>query len=204
VSIEPAAEQPTILAFARDPANLVTLFGLALGTAGLAAAMSGSLRLAVALGIWAMVCDYIDGPVARASRSRTDHHRAYGVQLDSLADIVCSVVLPAAVLLQLDRRAPLAVVVGLLLVLSGAMRLAYFNVFGRVGGSTVGLPVAYTPAVIAVPFLFPHAVTTIAVPVLLLAVAVLQVMPARVPDVRGMPMLLFLGFSLLLSIVLLV
>jgi CDP-diacylglycerol--serine O-phosphatidyltransferase len=200
---EPGRYQPTILYFVRDPANLVTLLGLAFGMIGLAAAMAGSLELAVAFGIWAMVCDSIDGPIARRSRSRTEHHRSYGVQLDSLADIVCSTVLPASVLLALTGQAPAAVAVGLLLVLSGALRLAYFNLFGRSDGATVGLPVAYTPALIAVPLLFAHHVAVPALVILLVVIAVLQVLPVRVPDLTGLPMVVFLVASTALSVVLL-
>ena len=204
MSSDPATAQPTILSFVRDRANQVTLLGLALGGAGLAAVGAGSLGLAASLGIWAMICDYIDGPVARRIWSRTDHHRAYGVQLDSLADIICSVVLPATILLRLHDTGPLAVVVALLLLLCGAMRLAYFNVFGRVDGATVGLPVAYTPAAVALPFLFGIPMAAIAVPVMLIVIAVLQVMPARVPDLTGRPMVIFLVACALLSVVLLI
>lgn len=194
---------PTILSFVPDAANAVTLLGLGLGMVGLAAAMAGALKLAAAFGIWAMVCDSLDGPIARRSRSRSDRQRAYGVQLDSLADIVCSTVLPAAVLMALYREAPLAVAVGALLVLSGAVRLAYFNLFGRVDGATVGLPVAYTPAIIAVPLLLPHGVAAPVVLVLLAVVAVLQVLPVRVPDMAGVTLVLFTAASTVLSVLLL-
>lgn len=203
MSGEPTGVQPTILYFVRDSANLVTLLGLGLGMIGLAAAMARSFDFAVACGIWAMVCDSLDGPIARRSRSRTDHHRAFGIQIDSLADIVCSTVLPAAVLMALRGEAPLAAAVGVLLVLSGAVRLAYFNLFGRLDGATVGLPVAYTPAVIGAAFLFPLNIAGAVIPVLLVIIAVFQVMPARVPDLTGAPMVAFLAASVLLSAVLL-
>jgi CDP-diacylglycerol---serine O-phosphatidyltransferase len=195
--------QPTILSFVRDAANLVTLAGLVLGMVGLAAAIGGELEAAVAFGIWAMVCDSIDGPIARRSRSRTDQLRAFGVQLDSLADIVCSTVLPAIVLVVLADHALPAVAVGTLLVTSGAMRLAYFNLFGRVGGATMGLPVAYTPAVLAVPVLLPHDAGQVILLVLLGLIAILQVMPVRVPELAGVPNLVFHVVSVLASIALL-
>lgn len=203
MSGEPTGVQPTILSFVRDPANLVTLLGLGFGMIGVTAAMARSLNFAVACGIWAMVCDSFDGPIARRSRSRTDHHRAYGVQLDSLADIVCSTVLPAVVLIEVRGEAFLAAAVGVLLVLSGAVRLAYFNLFGRVGGATVGLPVAYTPAVIGAAFLLPRSTAGTVILALLFVIAILQVMPVRVPDLTGAPMLGFLAASALLSVVLL-
>jgi CDP-diacylglycerol---serine O-phosphatidyltransferase len=199
----PTGAQPTILSFVPDLANLVTLLGLALGMTGLAAAMAGSLGWAAAFGIWAMVCDSVDGPIARRSRSRTDRHRAFGVQLDSLADIVCSTVLPAAILVALTHQAPLPVAVGVLLVLSGAVRLAYFNLYGRVDGATVGLPVAYTPAIVAAPLLLPSGAAAATILVLLVAVAILQVLPVRVPDLAGTPMVVFNVAGAVLSVVLL-
>jgi CDP-diacylglycerol--serine O-phosphatidyltransferase len=199
---EPTRIQPTILSFVPDLANLVTLVGLGFGMVGLAAVSAGALKTAAACGIWAMVCDTFDGPIARRSRSRTDHHRAFGVQLDSLADIVCSTVLPAALLIAWYEAAPVPVAVGVLLVLSGALRLAYFNLFGRIDGATVGLPVAYTPTLVAVPLLLPASGVGPAIFLILIAVAILQVLPVRIPELTGLPLVVFTIASVALSVVL--
>lgn len=196
------AGRPTMLSFVRDLANLVTLLGLALGMLGLAAVLAGELELAVAFGIWAMICDSVDGPIARRSKRRTEHHRTFGVQLDSLADIVCSTVLPAALLAALYDQSP-ATLVGVLLVLSGAVRLAYFNMFGQVGGAFVGLPVAYTPLLVAPPFLVSHEFAKVTILPVLLVIAVLQVLPVRVPEVSGRPLVALLAVSTVLSVVVL-
>ena len=39
-------------------------------------------------------CDMFDGIVARTKKDRTDEEKRFGIQLDSLSDIVCFGVLP--------------------------------------------------------------------------------------------------------------
>ncbi|MCI0548351.1 MAG: CDP-diacylglycerol--serine O-phosphatidyltransferase [Candidatus Rokubacteria bacterium] len=78
----------------------------------------------------AMVLDFLDGKVARLTRTTTQ----FGVEFDSLADVVSFCVAPAflvysAVLAPLGRAAWLA---AFLFVICGALRLARFNVHAGV------------------------------------------------------------------------
>src|SRR6266508_1983285 len=91
----------------------------------------------------AMLLDILDGKVARLTHTTTQ----FGVEFDSLADIVSFCVAPAfllyaLVLAQLGRVAWLA---AFLYVICGALRLARFNVYSGVTDRRffVGLP---TPA----------------------------------------------------------
>lgn len=78
-------------------------------------------------------CDLFDGKVARTKKNRTSMEKNFGIEIDSLTDLVCFGVLPAAILIRLAFGAfedkviffiPLAV----LYVLAGMIRLAYFDV----------------------------------------------------------------------------
>ena len=49
--------------------------------------------------ILACVCDMFDGKVARHEKNRTEQEKDFGVEIDSLADIVCFIVIPALTIL---------------------------------------------------------------------------------------------------------
>lgn len=93
------------------------------------------------------LCDAFDGQVARRKKNRTDAEKAFGIQIDSLSDLVAFGVLPACIGLALRRRAEflaaedagcvglltrlpaaLLITVGAVYVLAALIRLAYFNV----------------------------------------------------------------------------
>lgn len=133
--------RPTILSFVADAANIVTLLGLVCGAASLVLSATGRYPAAVVALVWACAFDWYDGLVARRQRSRTDALRAFGGQLDSLVDIVCASVGPAFLLACVSGFAPWALAVALLLVIAGALRLAYFNIYGTADGAYIGLSV---------------------------------------------------------------
>ena len=49
------------------------------------------------------ILDAFDGRVARTKKNRSDFERKFGVQIDSLSDLICFGVLPAAIGLALLR-----------------------------------------------------------------------------------------------------
>ena len=119
------------------PANLVTSAGLCAGFAALLVAQD-SVGWAAGLLALSALLDGVDGVLAR--RSGCD--RAFGGQLDSLSDIVCFGVVPAATLwwaLLHEVPVPGAVVCGGFLV-AGAWRLARYHLVQR-PNRFVGLPI---------------------------------------------------------------
>jgi CDP-diacylglycerol--serine O-phosphatidyltransferase len=143
-------------------ANVVTYLGVAAAVAGLAWAGAGEPALALACLAAAGIADLFDGAVARLFQ-RTARQRLLGVALDSLADAVCFLALPAAVALAAGPR-PWAWIVAALYVVAGLTRLAHFDVgaYGREAGGGAsadggrrpssryrGLPVTY--AALALP-----------------------------------------------------
>lgn len=141
--------------------NFITLLNLFSGSIAVIFAVQGNLIMAavfVALGIF---FDFFDGLAARALDVKSE----VGLQLDSLADVVTSGVVPGIVMFQLLRRAlggakgftggweagtswlewnfnSLALI-GLFVTLASGFRLAKFNVDERQTDSFIGLP---TPA----------------------------------------------------------
>jgi CDP-diacylglycerol--serine O-phosphatidyltransferase len=84
------------------------------------------------------LCDAFDGKVARTKKNRTETENKFGIQIDSLSDLVAFGVLPVCIGMAMVRRSNLMdtrPVIGfilagvmLLYLLAGMIRLAYFNV----------------------------------------------------------------------------
>ena len=78
-----------------------------------------------------MICgmiDTFDGKIARSKKDRTEEGKLFGIQIDSLNDLVCFGVLPAVIGFSLGMTSLLCKVVLSLFALAALIRLAYFNV----------------------------------------------------------------------------
>jgi CDP-diacylglycerol---serine O-phosphatidyltransferase len=104
-------------------ANTLTSVNLISGFLALLFAPTNS-ALATALILLAAILDVIDGLVARAAGD--DH--AFGARLDSLADLLCFCVVPAFTIYSSawSELSVSAAIVGTMVVLTGAWRLARF------------------------------------------------------------------------------
>ena len=104
-------------------------------------AIRGDLNLACWLIVVAGLLDFIDGKVARISNTSS----AFGIELDSLADIISFGVAPGTIMYQLflKNHGEWSWVVSFLFVLCGALRLARFNVETKGPEKTAfkGLPI---------------------------------------------------------------
>lgn len=78
-----------------------------------------------------LVCgliDSFDGAIARTKKDRTNEEKKFGIQIDSLSDLVCFGVLPAAIGYSIGMTEWYFIIILCLFSLCGLMRLAYFNV----------------------------------------------------------------------------
>lgn len=106
--------------------SLITLGNLFCGFLAIAYIADGKIIAAAALIFLGMVFDMLDGKVARLTNGTSD----FGVQLDSLADMISFGVAPAFLIkVYISEICParLAWIVGLLFVMCAALRLARFN-----------------------------------------------------------------------------
>ena len=78
--------------------------------------------------IIAAVCDMFDGKVARSIKNRTDKEKEFGVQIDSLADVICFITIPAITIYLCGLREIYQIILLALYVVCGIIRLGYFNV----------------------------------------------------------------------------
>lgn len=102
------------------------------------------------------VCDMFDGKIARMCK-RDKEEIAFGIELDSLVDVVCFAILPIIIYISLGFTKWYNLVSYILLAICGIARLGYFNVVtatkdGKAIKYYEGLPI--TCAAITFPVLF--------------------------------------------------
>ena len=73
-------------------------------------------------------CDAFDGTVARTKKNRTEDEKAFGIQLDSLCDVVSFGVAPAFSLYCMGVDSAAGVVILSLFCICAVCRLGFFNV----------------------------------------------------------------------------
>ena len=124
------------------PSVLLTYLGLSISLYGVF--FSKSLAFSLILLILAGLCDTFDGMVANAFQ-RNDLEKAFGVQIDSLSDLISFGVFPVQIYLQyFAKLGVVSFLLSVLYLLSVVTRLAYFNVSdGEKKDYFTGLAVTY-------------------------------------------------------------
>ena len=74
------------------------------------------------------VCDAFDGTVARSKKNRTEDEKAFGIQLDSLCDVVSFGVAPAFACYRMGMDGAPGIVILCAYCICAVIRLAFFNV----------------------------------------------------------------------------
>ena len=74
------------------------------------------------------LCDMFDGKVARTKKDRTECEKNFGIQIDSLCDLVCFGVLPSVIGYAVGMRSWVDMPILIIFPLCAVIRLAYFNV----------------------------------------------------------------------------
>ncbi len=108
-------------------ANLVTLVGLACALLACFMVSRGQYIFAMLSYGIAALCDAMDGRIARATTTMTKRERFYGVQLDSLCDIISFGAVPCFMAYMLGYNGVIDIVIFMLFVVCGVTRLANFN-----------------------------------------------------------------------------
>jgi len=106
---------------------IITYLGVAFAIVGMNLALNGDLRFAMMCFVVAGVCDLFDGKVARMCK-RTEDEKKYGVEIDSLADMVGFVVFPVVIGYSMGLNEWYHILGYILLVLAGITRLGFFNI----------------------------------------------------------------------------
>lgn len=111
-----------------DYTVIATYIALFTSLFGIFACFNGNPMVGV---LCLMICggiDSFDGKIARTKKNRTEEGKRFGIQIDSLNDLVCFGVLPALIGFSLGMTSIVGLLFLALFVLCGLIRLAYFNV----------------------------------------------------------------------------
>ena len=111
-----------------DYTVIATYLSLLFGLAGIYSASRGNLFAAILFLMLAGLLDAFDGRIARTKKNRTDTEKRFGIQIDSLNDLVCFGVLPAAIGTAMGCTAIWFLTTMAFFTLCALIRLAYFNV----------------------------------------------------------------------------
>ncbi|MCI8511286.1 MAG: hypothetical protein HFE83_04735 [Lachnospiraceae bacterium] len=114
---------------------ILTYLSVIFAAAGIFSALNGDIKTAVICLMGSGVCDMFDGSVARLA-DRTEREKAFGIQIDSLADITGFGILPSVIGYAIFASQPAspghtaAPILGAacLYILAALIRLAYYNV----------------------------------------------------------------------------
>lgn len=128
---------------------IATYVGMLLAVASMFLVMSDLFRFAMMCFMGAGICDLFDGSIARMCK-RTEEEKNFGIQLDSLVDVISFIVLPVVIVIKLTGITWYSLVACALYSVFGIARLAYFNVCQEESGDKdspikyyTGMPVTY-------------------------------------------------------------
>lgn len=134
-----------------DKANILTYVGLILAVLGMQLCFVGNIDLAVMCLLIAGICDGFDGAFARKLRKDGDPN--FGVELDSLVDIISSGVFPVVICLSMGFNNILDLVIYSIFLVCGVGRLAYYNITSKENsGYFTGVPI--TVSTILLPLIY--------------------------------------------------
>ena len=110
-----------------NPADLITMAGLVCSVVACFLLAQGHYIVSMVFYILALLADTFDGKVARKLNIQDPHEKSYGIQLDSICDMVSFGVVPAVMAFMLGYNSPFDVIIYAIFVTCGAIRLAHYN-----------------------------------------------------------------------------
>ena len=76
---------------------ILTYIGLVSSVFGITQVFENHMSIAFLCLLLSGICDLFDGKIARSMKNRTEHEKVFGIQIDSLCDLVCFGVFPAVI-----------------------------------------------------------------------------------------------------------
>lgn len=196
-----------------NPSVILTYIGLGAASVGMFLSIEGKPVPAAFCLLAAGICDAFDGKIARMIK-RTDDEKKFGIQIDSLCDMVCFGAFPAVFAWNLGVRGVPGAIILALYVLAGVIRLGYFNVTeesrqektNAPRHSYQGLPITTSsivlPILYAVLSYFPAAMA-VGIGIAMLLMAAAFILNIRIPKLSGAPLYIALGGGIIAACVLL-
>lgn len=168
---------------------ILTYIGAISAVLGMALSFTGQIKYAVLCMIVCGVADLFDGMIARRCK-RTEEEKEFGIQIDSLTDMVSFAVFPVVLSFAMGNTEWYHIIISSLYVIAAITRLGYFNVSTSTTTETkfyTGLPVTFASLIVVAAFIAGQifSITGIIMPVCLLVTAVLFVLKIKIAKPRG-------------------
>lgn len=107
---------------------ILTYIGLISSLMGMIFTVNGHYKLAIFCLAFSGLCDMFDGKIARAMKNRTDDEKKFGIQIDSLCDVVCFGAFPVILCYCLGLKDVFGIMILAFYGTASVIRLGYFNV----------------------------------------------------------------------------
>lgn len=107
---------------------ILTYISLLSSVFGMTQAIHGRFKTAIFCLALSGLCDMFDGKIARSMKNRTEDEKSFGIQIDSLCDMVCFGVFPAMICYLLGVRGIIGMIIIAIYCVNSVIRLAFFNV----------------------------------------------------------------------------
>ncbi|HHX54878.1 MAG TPA: CDP-diacylglycerol--serine O-phosphatidyltransferase [Clostridiales bacterium] len=111
-----------------DYTVILTYVSLLSSVFGITQAIDGRFRTAIVCLAISGLCDMFDGKIARTKKNRTDDQKLFGVQIDSLCDVICFGIFPVVICYILGVRGVLGGIAIAYYSICSVIRLGFFNV----------------------------------------------------------------------------
>ncbi len=175
---------------------ILTYIGAISAVLGMAFSFSGKMTGAVLCLIVCGVSDLFDGMIARRCK-RTDEEKEFGIQIDSLTDMVSFAVFPVVLCFALGNTRWYHIAICSFYVIAAITRLGFFNVSASISETTAfytGLPVTFASLIVVTAFLIGKLfdITNLILPISLFVTAVLFILKIKIKKPRGIAYV-FLG-----------
>lgn len=168
--------------------DFVTMLGTTLGFLGIICGFTSHYTISILCLVLCGICDAFDGTLARKYNYNSEA-KEYGVQLDSLSDVICFGLFPALLTVSLNNSI-FSIIISAIYMLCGVIRLAYFNTLHVTNQSKKGIYIGLPITIIAIVYplcylIFKISTLKIIIPYILLLIAILFISRINIkkPDV---------------------
>ncbi len=180
---------------------ILTYIGVSLAVTGIYSSFTGNIRYAMLCLVISGVCDLFDGMVARRCK-RTEEEKLFGVEIDSLADMMNFVALPIAISCGMGLTNLHNLVIYIIYTLAAISRLAYFNIHTKQSDTEkpvkyyTGLPVTFAALIFTsfwlLSFVLKANIFEVIYSAIMFVMALLYLLKIKVPKPKGLAYV-FLG-----------
>lgn len=183
---------------------ILTYIGAAAAVVGSCLAFSGRMNFALLCLIICGVCDLFDGMIARRCK-RTEDEKEFGVQIDSLTDMLSFVAFPVVISVASGMNKWYHILIYIFYALASITRLGFFNVSSAKEGdikSYRGLPVTFASLIITLGWIIGtiFSITHIVLPISLSVTALLFILDIKIPKPKGIAYILLALLAVALSV----